>query len=249
MKSNYGWGLPIQASTYAAKIDHSLMILHAAMFLIFGLWAVYMVYCLIRYRRAKNPQADYSFKDALAAYTPDVLILVFEIWLIFLVGVPIWAHIKEDLPKAENATEIRVVAEQFAWTVHYPGADGKFGKAEAELVNADNPLGLDPNDPDGKDDIVSVNTLVIPLGRPVLIHLSSKDVIHSFFIPEFRIKQDAVPGMKINVWVEPAMTGLFELSCAQLCGTGHYRMRADVIVKTQADYEAWLQGELKLKGT
>lgn len=248
MTSNYGWWLPIQASTYAAKIDHSLMILHVAMLAVFVLWAVYMVFCLFRYRQKMNPKADYHFTHNLAALTPDVVILVFEIWLIFLVGVPIWAHIREDLPKPEAATEMNVVAEQFAWSFHYPGADGKFGKADVKLVSAGNPLGLDPGDPDGADDIVSVNECAVPLGKPILIHLSAKDVIHSFFVPEFRIKQDAVPGMKIKVWVEPNQTGQFEVSCAQLCGAAHYRMRADLFVKTPEEYEKWVQAQIKAKG-
>ncbi len=243
--SNYGWGLPVAASTYASRIDGSLTILHWAMIVIFGLWAVYMAYCLIRYREGAKPKVDYHFTHNYAALTPDVVILVFEVWLIFFVGVPIWAHIREELPKQENALEVNVVAEQFAWTIHYPGADGKFGKRDIKLVNAGNPLGLDPADPDGLDDIVSVNNMVLPVNKPVLVNLSAKDVIHSFFIPEFRIKQDAVPGMKIKLWFEPNKIGLYELGCAQLCGTGHYRMRADVSVKSPEEFEQWMSAQKK----
>lgn len=245
MNGNYGWGLPIAASTYAHRIDDSLKILHYAMFAIFILWAIYMVYCLIRYRHGKTERVDYHFTHSYKALTPDVVILIFEIWLIFIVGIPMWAHIKEDFPKPDKAFEINVVAEQFAWSVQYPGADGLFGKRDIKLVNADNPLGLDPADPNGADDIVSVNELVLPVNKPALINLSSKDVIHSFFVPEFRIKQDAVPGMKIKVWVEPNKAGEYELGCAQLCGAGHYRMRAPVLVKEQADYDAWAAAQKK----
>ena len=245
MSSNYGWWLPVAASTYADKIDGSLAILHWAMLIIFGVWAVYMAYCMVRYRQKKNPQADYGFTHSYKALTPDVIILVFEIWLIFFIGVPIWAHIREELPAPPDAIEVNVVGEQFAWTVHYPGADGVFGKADVKLVNADNPLGLDAADPAGADDIVSVNAMVLPVNKPVLIHLSAKDVIHSFFVPEFRVKQDAVPGMKIKLWVEPNKEGLYELGCARLCGTGHYRMRADVLVKSAGDYESWLAAQKK----
>src|SRR3989338_2317684 len=215
MSSNYGWWLPVAASTYADKIDGSLAILHWAMLIIFGVWAVYMAYCMVRYRQKKNPQADYGFTHSYKALTPDVIILVFEIWLIFFIGVPIWAHIKEEFPKPEASVTINIIAEQYAWIAHYPGADGKFGKTRMNLVNAGTPIGLDPADTHGQDDIVSVNALVLPVNKPVLIHLSSMDVIHSFFVPEFRIKQDVVPGMKIKIWVEPLMPGLFELGCAQ----------------------------------
>jgi len=246
--SNYRWGLPVQASTYAGTIDHLLWVLHIVMISIFVLWGIYMVYCLIRYRGTRSPQAVYSHKSSLAAYTPDVIILLFEVWLIFVIGVPIWAHIKEELPKPENATEVNVVAQQFAWIVHYPGPDGKFGKTDPALVNFANPLGLDPQDPNSKDDFFSINEFYMPLGKPALIHLSSHDVIHSFFVPEFRIKQDVVPGMNIPIWVEPTLPGHFELSCAQLCGAAHYRMRADVFVLTPKDFEDWMQKQIHSKG-
>lgn len=240
-QGNYGWGLPIQASTYAAKIDWSLNLLHIVMTAIFVLWGIYMVYCLIRYRRKEGVAADYSHKTPWSSYVPDAVMFLFEVWLIFVVGIPIWAHIREELPKPENAFQVNVVAEQFAWTMHYPGPDGKFGRTAVNLVEANNPLGLDPADPEAADDTVSVNDLYLPLGKPVLINLTSKDVIHSFFIPEFRTKQDVVPGMKIPFWVEPSIPGHFEIGCAQLCGTGHYRMRGDVYVVTPEEFEIWLQ--------
>ncbi len=243
--SNYGWGLPIQASTYAGKIDMGLSILHGVMFLIFGLWAIYLVWCLIRYRKKEGVPAQYSHKATWTSLIPDGAVLFFEIWLIFAVGIPVYSHIKKDLPPKEKATEVRIIAEQFAWTIHYPGADGQFGKVSPSLVNSDNPLGLDESDAASTDDIVSVNNLYIPLGKPVLVQLSSKDVIHSFFIPEFRIKQDVVPGMKIPIWFEPNMLGQFEIGCAQLCGTGHYRMRGDVYVQTPKEFEDWLASQKK----
>ena len=151
MNPNYGWGLPVQASSYARSIDNSLHILHLAMALIFALWAVYMAYCLIRYRWKSGAGADYTHKNELASYTPDVVILVFEIWLIFIIGVPIWAHIKEDLPKPEDAVVINVAGEQFSWTAHYPGSDGKFGKTLPNLAQADNPVGPDQLNRQGRD--------------------------------------------------------------------------------------------------
>lgn len=247
MSSNYGWGLPVAASTYASKIDGSLHILHGAMILIFVLWAIYMAYCLVAYRASKHPVAVYTKEHSKWALLPDWIILAFEIWLIFIVGIPIWAHIREELPKPENATVVNLTAEQFAWTFHYPGPDGKFGKQVGKLVNADNPLGIDPDDEAGKDDLVSVNELHVPMGKPVLLSMSSKDVIHSFFVPEFRTKQDIVPGMRIPLWFEPTMTGQFEIGCAQLCGTGHYRMRGDVFVTSPEDFDAWLQKKAQEK--
>ena len=112
-------------------------------------------------------------------------------------------------------------------------------------LNRANALGLDRNDPDGKDDITTINQLNLPVDKPILVHLSSKDVIHSFGLIEMRVKQDAIPGMDIPVWFIPNKTGEFEIACSQLCGLGHYRMRGFVSVKTQADYDAWLASEAK----
>jgi cytochrome c oxidase subunit 2 len=148
---------------------------------------------------------------------------------------------------------VRVVAQQFAWNVHYPGPDGVFGKSDVTLVDeATNPLGLDPADPASKDDVTTVNQLHLPVGKPALIELSSKDVIHSFDLAEFRVKQDAVPGMSIPVWFVPTVTTdamrqrkgnpefNYEIACAQLCGLGHYRMRGYVTIDTPEAFQQWL---------
>jgi cytochrome c oxidase subunit 2 len=129
--------------------------------------------------------------------------------------------------------------------MHYAGPDGKFGRRQVNLVAAENPIGLDRTDPDGKDDIVDTNNLTIPVDRPILVHLSSLDVIHSFGLVEMRVKQDAVPGLDIPVWFIPNKIGEFEIACSQLCGLGHYRMRGFIHVKSQADYDAWLKEQQK----
>ena len=143
---------------------------------------------------------------------------------------------------------VRVAAEQFAWNVHYPGPDGKFGASDPSRVTADNPLGIDRNDPNAKDDITTINQLNVPINKPVLVHLTSKDVIHSFGVYELRVKQDAVPGMDIPVWFIPSRVGEYEITCSQLCGLGHYRMRGFVNVKSEADFKAFLDEEAKSKG-
>ena len=140
---------------------------------------------------------------------------------------------------------MRVVAEQFAWNVHYPGKDGKFGKASISLIDAENPLGLDRNDPDAKDDIITLNQLNIPVNKPVIVYLTSKDVIHSFTLYEMRVKQDAIPGMDIPVWFVPTRVGEYEITCSQLCGLGHYRMRGFVNVKSTADFATWMAEQVK----
>ncbi|MBI4057470.1 MAG: hypothetical protein HY399_08005, partial [Elusimicrobia bacterium] len=247
-ESNYGWGLPVQASTFAPSIDWALQLMHAVMILLFVLWGIFLIFCLIRYRQRAGVRAVYAHKGTLSSFIPDGLILAFEIWLIFFVGVPIWSHVREKLPKEEEANMVEVVAEQFTWNIHYPGSDGKFGPREIKLIDSGNPIGLDLENTLAKDDLVTINELHIPLGKPTLVYLSSKDVIHSFFIPEFRIKQDVTPGLRIPIWFEPTKTGKFEIGCAQLCGLGHFRMRGDVYVHTPEEYESWLKEQLKAKG-
>jgi len=135
-----------------------------------------------------------------------------------------------------------VVAEQFNWSIRYPGPDKKFGRTDPKLVDFTNPFGIDAADEAGKDDVFSVNDLRFPVDRKVRVRLTSKDVIHSFFIPSFRVKQDAVPGMAIPVWFQPTLVGDYEITCAQLCGVGHAAMRADVKVLPQEDFDSWLAG-------
>jgi cytochrome c oxidase subunit 2 len=128
------------------------------------------------------------------------------------------------------------------WNVRYPGRDGKFGRTAAKLVDdTTNPLGMDRSDADGKDDIVTLNEISVPFGRAVRIRLRSKDVIHSFFLPNFRVKQDAVPGMTPEVVFFPTKKGTFEIACAELCGLAHYRMRGFFNVVSPQEYDQWLR--------
>jgi cytochrome c oxidase subunit 2 len=147
------------------------------------------------------------------------------------------------MPPSGGATTVRVVAEQFAWHVHYPGADGVFGRTDITLVSPDNPLGLDRNEQVGKDDIITTNRMNLPVGKPVVIFLSSKDVIHSFGLPQMRVKQDAIPGIVQPVWFTPTQVGQWDIACSQLCGLGHFRMKGVYAIQTQEAYDAWLKDE------
>jgi cytochrome c oxidase subunit 2 len=157
---------------------------------------------------------------------------------VFAVGFPVWREYFGTAAPA-NALTIEITAEQFAWNVRYAGPDGIFGRTDAKLITLDNPLGLDPADPRGRDDLVTLNVMHAIVGRPVRIRLRSKDVIHSFFLPNLRVKQDAMPGMTIELWFTPVREGRFELACSQLCGFGHYEMKGLLIVEPAADFERW----------
>jgi len=245
MAENFRFGLPIAASTYAAELDNAIHILHWGMLVIFVLSAIFMIYALIRFRQSKNPSADYDVhKWEVRSFIPDACILVFELLLIFAIGLPLWAHVKEEFPMDNQSHVVELLAEQFSWGFQYAGPDGEFGKKDPKQISAGNTIGLDETDPASTDDIISINILYVPIGMPTIVYMTSKDVIHSFFVPEFRVKQDVVPGMRIPLWFEPNQTGEFELVCSQLCGLGHYRMMGKVVVLPDDQYRAKLK-ELK----
>ena len=168
------------------------------------------------------------------------------------------SELKTDLPKNNESLHVRVIAQQFAWNIHYPGEDGIFGSTNVNLVDEEsNPIGLDRKG-NGSDDIVTINQLHLPVNEQVLIYLSTKDVIHNFSLPEMRVKQDAIPGMEIPIYFTPTMTskdflqmlkgtareGLgYEISCAQLCGNSHYRMKGYVTIETEEEFNEWLAEE------
>lgn len=238
------FGLPEAASAHAAEVDYMMSLVHWLMLILFLIWAPYFIYVLFRFRKAKQPVAVYEgTKSRLSTYL-EVSVVLAEVLLLFGFAFPLWGQLRADFPTESDATVVHVVGEQFAWNIHYAGADGVFGTRTPELVDvATNPLGLDRDDPNAQDDITTVNELHVPTGKPVLIYLSSKDVIHSFSLPTMRVKQDAIPGELIPVWFEPTVEGESEIGCAQLCGIGHYRMRGYLTVHSPGDFETWLQGQ------
>ena len=233
-------GLPVAASAHAGEIDNLIVLLHWLMVVLFVGWAIYFVFVLIRFRRGANPRASYTgTKSHFSSYI-EAAVAIIEVLLLVGIAIPVWAKRVTQFPAENQAVVVRVVGEQFAWNVHYPGADGKFGRADIKLVSSDNPLGLDRSDPNAKDDVTTINQLNLPVDRPVLVHLSSKDVIHSFGLAEMRVKQDAIPGMEIPVWFVPNRPGAYEITCSQLCGLGHYRMRGFVTIQSQSDFQIWM---------
>ena len=237
------WLLPLPASAHAAEIDIIMLLVHSLMLALAVGWGGVFVYTLIRFRRSRQPKADYhGARSRYSTYT-EAGIVIAELILLVGFSIPAWATRTRNLPPAHEAVVIRVVGEQFAWNAHYPGADGAFGPQNPKLLAPDNPLGLDPRSPAAKDDITTVNEIVVPLGRPVIVHLSAKDVIHSFGVPAMRIKQDANPGMMTAVWFTPTMTGDFDVACSQLCGFGHNRMKAILRVVSADDFTRWLASQ------
>lgn len=237
--------LPVEASTHAAEIDHMIVLVHWLMAVLFVGWGAFFVFVLFRFRKSANPKASYAGAKGKISKGTEVAVALIEVILLVGYAIPAWARRVTQPPAESEAVVVHVVGEQFAWNVHYPGPDRKFGRTDIKFVSADNPLGLDRTDPAGKDDVTTINQLNLPVDRPVLVHLSSKDVIHSFGLYEMRVKQDAIPGLQIPVWFVPNRIGEYEITCSQLCGLGHFRMRGFVTVQSQADFTKWFDEQLK----
>ena len=233
--------LPINASSQGHEIDMMIYLVHILMFVLLIGWGIFFVIALVKFNRRANPKANYQgVKSHVTSYI-EVAVVVAEIILLVGFSIPFWAKQVNDPTDRKDAIEVYLVAEQFAWNFHYAGKDGKFGKTNLESFDKQsNPMGIDRKDPDGKDDITTINQLVLPIGRTAIIHVTSRDVIHSFGLPVMRVKQDAIPGLSIPARFTPTMTGDFEIACAQLCGIGHYRMKGFLKIKTQQEFDAWM---------
>ncbi len=240
----YGPHLPPDVSKDGYKVDRLINILHWFMGALFVGWGIFFVFCLVRFRQRPGHKAEYTPVKAKVSKWAEIGVAIFEAGLLIGLSIPIWNdRVRERTPEEKaKALHVRVIGEQFQWNFHYAGPDGIFGKTAANLVNtATNPVGLDKDgDPNAKDDVVTME-LHIPVNRPIVAHVSSKDVIHSFFIPVMRVKQDAIPGMRIPTHFEAVKTGRYEIACAQLCGNNHYTMRALLVIESDDEYEAWLK--------
>ncbi len=203
----HGFGLPPDISTHGYLVDRLIDFLHYFMVVLFVVWGIFMVYCFIRFRQRPGHTATYQPAKGTLSKFGEVFIVIIEAILLIGFTMPVWANIKDKakFPSKEDALVVRVVAQQFAWNVHYAGPDGKFGPTDIKLIDeTENAIGLDRSHPDAKDDITTINVMHAVVGQPLIVRLTSKDVIHSFWIPMLRVKQDVIPGMEISIWFEPA---------------------------------------------
>ena len=245
-------GFPLNASTHGAQLDNITGLVHWLMLVLFVGWGLFFLFTLVRFRKGRNPVASYEGAKSHFSTYGEAAIALIEVILLVGFAVPIWAKRVSRVPKPSEATVVRVIAQQFAWNVQYPGADGVFGRVRP--TEGSSTIEIDPADPAGKDDILSLNQLHLPVGKPVLIELSSRDVIHSFSLPYMRVKQDAIPGITIPVYFTPNLVTpaasqfpdcavkheCWEIACAQLCGASHYRMRGYMTIDTAESYAKWL---------
>lgn len=199
---------------------------------------LFMAFCVFRFRHEAGRRAVYQPEnnklEGLLAIGTTVAVIG-----LLAPGLFVWYQFV-TIPN--EAAEIEVVGQQWQWGFRLPGKNGRLGTSDPQYVNSDNPLGLNPHDPDGQDNIVIVaDDLHLPLGKPVKVLLRSLDVVHDFYVPEFRAKMDLMPGLVTHFWFTPTKTGTFEILCAAFCGIGHPQMRGNVVVESENDYQAWLQ--------
>lgn len=235
------FGIPPAVSQHGRDVDLLFNLVHYLMAALFVGWLAYFLYVVWRFRAKANPRPDYKGVTNHSSTWLEVAVAGVEGVLLIGFAVPLWAKAVDRFPPAAESTVIRCVAEQFGWTFIYPGPDGKFGRQDQRLVAPGNLLGFDPDDPATKDNVIVMNEMFAPVNRPVIMHFTSKDVIHSFKVVPFRVCQDCIPGLSIPIHFVPTATGKFQVICAQLCGNGHAAMASGrVYIGSEEEYRAWL---------
>jgi cytochrome c oxidase subunit 2 len=232
--AGHGWFLPRDAAMHGHALDAHLLL---NLWIALGLAA--LVHLLLLVGLAMRRRGDGS-SVAMQEYLPLLVFVALFGWLAMR-SQQLWAA-QRYVGAAPTAMQVEVTGEQFAWYFRYPGVDAAFGQTKLSLVSAGsgNPLGIDPSDDKGKDDIVT-SQLVLPAGREVDLTLRSLDVIHGFSVPEMRLKQNAVPGQASHIHFTPMTPGEYAILCTQVCGLGHYRMQAVLRVVTASEFETWRQ--------
>lgn len=230
------WWTPI-ASNWG-YIDNTITLTFWITGAVFVAVVLFMAYCIYRFHHTEDRQA---------AYEPENKRL--ELWLTVATGIGVAAMLAPGLfvwgqyvTVPEDATELEVVGQQWQWSYRLPGKDNKLGTSYTSLISSENPLGVNPNDPAGKDDvIVEGGEVQVPIGKPVRVLMRSMDVLHNFYVPELRSKMDMIPGTVTYFWFTPTRNGVFDVLCAELCGVGHHVMRGKITVASETDYQAWLE--------
>jgi cytochrome c oxidase subunit 2 len=225
-----------------------LGLIHWFMAVLFVGWTAFLGVILYKFRSKKNPNASYKGVTSHFSSHIEVGVVIVEVVLLLGFAFPLWAA-RSDVksrPTGDEVVNLRAVGEQYRWTFHYAGADKMVGMTSHERYSSANPVGLVAEDPNAADDFVSVNELVVPVGRPVVIQVTSKDVIHGLAIVPMFSQQDAIPGSEIPMWFVPDKEGEWNIVCAQLCGAGHAQMVAYVKAVSSEEFDTWYAGNTPL---
>ena len=230
------WSTPI-ASNWGG-IDDTITITFWVTGIVFIIIMAFMAYCIFRYKYQEGKRAEYEPENKKLEWWLTALTAV-GVAVLLAPGLIAWG---EFVTVPEDAAEVEALGQQWQWSFRYPGADGILGTTDTKNVSFDNPFGLNMDDPNGRDDVlVEAEDMHLPLDQPVKVLLRSIDVLHNFYVPEFRAKMDLIPGAVTYFWLTPTREGTFDVMCFELCGVGHYTMRSVVVVEEAGAYEAWLQ--------
>ena len=232
------WFTPI-ASNWG-MIDDTVIITFWVTGIVFVAINLFLAFCVLKYRHKKGLKAHYEPENKKLE-TWLTAITAVGVVAMLAPGLIVWGQI---VTVPEGASNVEVVGQQWHWSSRYPGKDGVFGKVDPLLINIDNPFGIDPDDPNGQDDVLNSSPQMhLPLDVPVKVWLRSKDVLHNFTVTQFRVKMDLVPGMDTYLWLTPTRVGSFEILCEELCGMAHHTMRGEVVVDSREDFDAWLAAQ------
>jgi cytochrome c oxidase subunit 2 len=234
-------GLPPIAAEGGESVDQLIIYVHWLMIALFVGWITYFGLTLFRFRSSRNPRGDYQGVKNHASSYIEVAVAGVEVLLLVFVALPLWRTHAKDFPKKTDSTVIYVVAQQFAWNFRYADKDGEIGRQDMKFVTSDNLFGIDPADTSHKNAVQTLNEVHVPLGKPVIAYMSSKDVIHDFRIIAMRVAQDTIPGMRIPVHFTPTKEGRYQINCAQLCGNGHASMaQGFLVVESPEEFKKWM---------
>jgi cytochrome c oxidase subunit II len=238
-------GMHEVASRHGHVGNHMLALIHWFMAILFVGWTAFLVVILYKFRRKKNPNASYHGVTSHFSTHVEVGVVIVEVVLLLGFAFPLWATRSDakERPTGDEVVNLRAVGEQYRWTFHYAGADNMVGLTSHERYSGVNSVGLVEEDPNAADDFVSINELVVPVGRPVVIQVTSKDVIHGLAIVPMFSQQDAIPGSEIPMWFVPDKEGEWNIVCAQLCGAGHAQMVAYVKAVSSEEFDEWYAGQ------
>lgn len=235
---------PPVTSYEGVRLHEVLVAVHWHMALVFAVCAALLLYALWRFRARPDVTPRRPGVRAVLPVAAVSMVVTGEALILFGSALPAWNARWTDPSPQSSPLEVRVIGEQFAWSIHYPGPDRTFGATRQSLVSASNPIGIDRTDRAAQDDIGLLNVLVVPNDRTTVLHLSSRDVIHSFTLVEMRVKQDVTPGRITRTWFTPSRTGAWDIVCSELCGLGHYRMKGALTVLSASEWDAWHAAEV-----
>jgi cytochrome c oxidase subunit II len=229
------WWTPIASNWH--YVDDTITATFWITGLVFTAIVLFMAYCVFRFHHVEGRRAEYEPENKRLEWQLTIATAI-GVAAMLAPGLIVW---NQYITPPADATEVEVVGQQWQWSFRLPGTDGRLGKADTTLIDSRNPLGVSKSDSSAQDDVVIENDeLHLPIGKPVKLLFRSVDVLHNFYVPQFRAKMDMVPGLVTYYWFTPIRTGKFEILCAELCGVAHSRMRGIVVVDEDGDYQTWL---------